>query len=106
MVGSFQQRTPRPDMAGVIEEDAMSTPQGGQPGNGQDGRQWSGFQPESEPQDDAGATTVYRPGDMGAGSSPAHAAGSSGDTGPQPGSGSGGQQGPSGQGYGGAGSQP
>ena len=30
----------------------MSTPQGGQPGNDQDGQQWSGQQPEPEPADD------------------------------------------------------
>jgi len=84
----------------------MSTPQGGQSGNGQDGPQWSGYQPESEQADDAGATTVYRPGDMGAGSSPAHAAGASSDPGAQSGAGSGGQQGSSGQGYVGPGSQP
>ena len=76
---------------GVIEEDAMSTPyggqppndQGGQPGNGQDGQQWSGQQPDPD-QDDSGATTVYRPGDMlpdAPSSSPSHAA--TADTGPQ-----------------------
>ena len=48
----------------------MSTPQGGQPGNDQDGRQWSGQQPEPEPADDAGATTVFRPGDMAPDASP------------------------------------
>ncbi len=70
---------------GVIEEDAMSTPQGGQPGNDQDGRQWSGQQPEPEPADDAGATTVFRPGDMVPdASSGAHAhSAANADTGPQ-----------------------
>jgi len=68
---------------GVIEEDAMSTPQGSQPGNGQDGRQWSS-QPEPDQPDDSGATTVFRPGDM----APDSSSGSSGqaptaDTGPQ-----------------------
>ena len=48
---------------GVIEEDAMSTPQGGQPDIGQDGRQWPS-QPPPDQQDDAGATTVFRPDEM------------------------------------------
>lgn len=62
----------------------MSTPQGGQPGSGQDGGQWSdppgtGQQPET---DDPGATTVYRPGDIAAGP-PAGPSGPASDTGPQ-----------------------
>ena len=84
----------------------MSTPQGGQPGNGQDGQQWSGQHNEQEQPDDAGATTVFRPGDMTPDASPSRpsggfpAQGQAHDTGPQatvpPGSqGSGsGQQGP------------
>ncbi len=68
----------------------MSTPQGGQPGNGQDGRQWSGQQNEPEQPDDAGATTVFRPGDMTPDASPDRPSGgfpaqgaANDDTGPQ-----------------------
>ena len=50
---------------GVIEEEAMSTPQGGQSGSGQEGSQWPGQQPGSDQPADADATTVYRPGDYG-----------------------------------------
>jgi hypothetical protein len=46
------------------QEDAMSTPQGGQPGNDQDRNQWSDQQPTAGQADDAGATTVFRPGDI------------------------------------------
>jgi hypothetical protein len=45
------------------QEDAMSTPQGGQSGNDQDRSQWSG-QPAADQADDSGATTVFRPGDI------------------------------------------
>ena len=63
----------------------MSTPQGGQPGDDQDRSQWSGQQPAADQSDDAGATTVFRPGDI-----PPEARPSSGQpaaapgTGPQP----------------------
>ena len=50
---------------GVIEEEAMSTPQGGQSGSGQEGSQRPGQQPGSDQPADADATTVYRPGDYG-----------------------------------------
>ena len=61
----------------------MSTPQGGQPGNGQDRPPWSGRSEPDRP-DDPGATTAFRPGDMAPETpDPARQSTPSADTGPQ-----------------------